>query len=112
MSADAAHRGDQVWIPTYCCQCNSGPDLARVLCVDGVAVKIEGNVDFQNEHPGRGRVCVKAYGLIQKLYNPHRVKAPLKRTNPKKGKDEDPGWVEITWDEALTIVAAKFREVR
>jgi len=31
------------------------------------------------------------------LYNPYRVKVPLMRTNPEKGPDIDPGWVEITW---------------
>ena len=30
-------------------------------------------------------MCVRAYGLIQKTYNPDRVRAPLKRTNPKDG---------------------------
>ncbi|MDP2646806.1 MAG: molybdopterin-dependent oxidoreductase [Desulfobacterales bacterium] len=100
------------WVPTYCFQCNAGPDLARVYCVDGVATKVEGNIDFLDKDPSKARVCVKAYGLIQKLYNPHRIKGPLKRTNPKKGRDEDPGWVEISWDEALDMVAARFRAVR
>ena len=32
---------------------------------------------------------------IMNLYNPYRVKAPMKRTNPEKGLNVDPGWVEI-----------------
>jgi phenylacetyl-CoA:acceptor oxidoreductase len=57
-------------------------------------------------HPGGGKVCVKAFGLIQKTYNPNRVLTPMKRSNPKKGRDEDPGFVPITWDEAFDLIAA------
>ena len=60
----------------------------------------------------RGRVCVKAYGLVQKTYNPDRIQTPMKRTNPVKSRDEDPGFVPITWDEALDLIADKLREVQ
>jgi len=46
------------------------------------------------------------------LYNPYRVKVPLKRTNPEKGPDIDPGWVEITWEEAISIVSERFKKIR
>ncbi|MDP6564862.1 MAG: molybdopterin-dependent oxidoreductase, partial [Alphaproteobacteria bacterium] len=59
-----------------------------------------------------GTPCVKAYGLVQKTYNPNRVKQPMKRTNPKKGRNEDPGFVPISWEEALDTVASKLREIR
>ena len=100
------------WIPTYCNQCNMGPDPIRILVRNGVAVKAEGNPAFSDVHPGHGRACVKVKGLIQKLYNPNRVKAPMKRTNPKKGRDEDPGWVEISWDEALDLFESRLKQVR
>jgi anaerobic selenocysteine-containing dehydrogenase len=56
-------------------------------------------------------MCPRGLSLIQNLYNPYRVKAPLKRTNPKKGLNEDPRWVEISWDEAIATVAGKFKEI-
>jgi phenylacetyl-CoA:acceptor oxidoreductase len=83
-----------------------------VKVVDGVATEIEPNFAAENVHPARGRVCVKALGLVQKTYNPHRVLAPMKRTNPNKGRGEDPGFVAISWDEALELVAQKLRAVR
>lgn len=101
-----------IWIPTICVQCNMGPDPIKVRVVNGEAVEISGNPDLEAHSPSQGKHCVKALGLIQKLYNPHRVKAPMKRTNPNKGPEEDPGWVEINWDEALEMIAAKFIEVR
>jgi hypothetical protein len=82
-------------LPVYCNQCVGGPDLMRVEIEDGVATRIESNYDIANEHPGGGRVCVKAYGLIQKTYNPNRIKQPMKRTNPKKGREHDPGFAPI-----------------
>src|SRR5574337_29407 len=71
-------------IPTYCYQCVNGPDVLKVEVVDGVATKVEPNFDACGVHPADGKICVKPYGLIQKIYNPNRLLTPLKRTNPKK----------------------------
>ncbi|MFN2310321.1 MAG: molybdopterin-dependent oxidoreductase, partial [Gammaproteobacteria bacterium] len=46
------------------------------------------------------------------LYDPDRFKGPMKRTNPKKGRDEDPKFVPITWEEALDTVAARLNRLR
>ena len=107
-----ANQVEKKQVPIYCYQCVSGPDLLKVEVENGVATRIESNWDICSQHPGNGRVCVKAYGVIQKTYNPNRVKQPMKRTNPKKGRDEDPGFVPISWEEAFGIVGAKLREVR
>ena len=98
-------------VPTYCYQCVAGPDLLNVVVEDGVAVKVEPNFGVK-EHPAGGRPCVRAYSLVQKLYNPNRVATPMKRTNPKKGRDEDPRFTPISWDEALDLLAAKLRAIR
>ncbi|MFC1814536.1 molybdopterin-dependent oxidoreductase [Thermodesulfobacteriota bacterium] len=103
------------WVPTICYSCNHGPDLIRVRRLNGVPINVEGNANgpgFVEFTQNRGRICPKPYGYIQKLYNPHRVKAPLKRTNPRKGIGIDPEWVEISWDEALDTVATKLKSVR
>ena len=97
--------GERREVPVYCYQCVAGPDLLKVEVEDGVATRIASNFDIREEHPGGGRVCVKAYGLIQKTYNPDRVRQPMKRTNPRKGRDEDPGFVPIDWEEAYEIIA-------
>ncbi len=99
-------------VPTYCYNCVAGPDFMTVKVRDGVATEIEPNFAAEQVHPARGRVCVKALGLVQKTYNPHRVLQPMKRTNPRKGRHEDPGFVPISWDEALDALATKLRAVR
>ena len=99
-------------VPTYCYQCVAGPDLLTVKVEDGVATEVEPNFCAAAVHPGGGKVCVKAYGLVQKTYNPHRVLTPMKRTNPNKGRGEDPGFMPISWDEAFELVAARLNQVR
>ena len=59
---------------------------------------------------GDGKVCVKGASAVRDLYNPDRLKSPLKRTNPRKGKNEDPGWIKISWDEAFKTVGAAFNK--
>ncbi|NHV97095.1 MAG: molybdopterin-dependent oxidoreductase [Thaumarchaeota archaeon] len=93
------------WKPTACWigkqDCGI---LARV--VDGRVIKLEGNP----LHPrNRGTLCPKGQAQIMALYDPYRVKAPLKRVN-EKGKPGE--WVEISWDEALALVGERIQEVR
>ncbi len=99
-------------IPSYCYNCVAGPDPMRVKVRNGVATQIEPNFDACDAHPGRGRPCVKAYGLVQKTYNPNRILQPMKRTNPNKGMNEDPGFEPISWDEALEMLSDKLTGIR
>ncbi len=109
--AEAAGK-DSEKIVSYCYQCVAGPDLLKVTTQDGVPTMVEPNFSAATIHPAGGKVCVKAFGLIQKTNNPNRILTPMKRTNPKKGRDQDPGFVPISWDEALDIIAEKLNEAR
>ncbi|OIN91821.1 MAG: molybdopterin oxidoreductase [Comamonadaceae bacterium CG1_02_60_18] len=99
-------------VPTYCYQCVAGPDLLTVKVEQGVATEVEPNFCAASVHPGGGKVCVKAYGLVQKTYNPNRMLTPMKRSNPKKGRDQDPGFVPISWDEAFDLITTKLNAIR
>ncbi len=99
-------------VPTYCYQCVAGPDLLNVTVENGVATGVEPNFAAGDIHPADGKVCVKAFGLIQKTYDPNRITTPMKRTNPQKGRDHDPGFVPISWDEALDTIAARISAAR
>ena len=65
----------------------------------------------QNGRATRVR-CPRGHLIPQENYDPDRIKQPLKRTNPQKGRGIDPKWIPITWDEALDIVADKMMELR
>jgi hypothetical protein len=84
----------------------------KVKVRDGVASEILPNFDAEGIHPANGRCCVKAYGTVQKTYNPGRVLTPMKRSNPKKGRNEDPGFVAISWDEALDTICERLQASR
>ena len=73
---------------------------------DGRVIKLEGHPD---EPRTWGALCPKGQAQIASLYDPYRVKAPLKRTNAKG----QPGrWVEISWDQALSEIAEKLNEIK
>lgn len=112
LGKEAQTEKEDAWIPSLCFVCNRGPCAISVHRVKGVAVNVEGSADFKEVAKNRGHVCPKSIGQVQKVYNPYRVKSPLKRTNPKKGVNEDPRFVEITWEEALDTVASKLKELR
>ena len=97
-------------VPTYCYQCVAGPDLLNVKVENGTATEVSPNFSAAEVHPAAGKICVKAYGLVQKTYNPHRITTPMKRTNPKKGQGQDPGFVAISWDEALDTIAGQLKD--
>jgi phenylacetyl-CoA:acceptor oxidoreductase len=107
---------EDIWIPALCeGYCADNPCAVRVHRVDGVAVNIEPNTEgenFQQLSKGHGKLCAKPFGNIQKIYNPHRIKGPLKRTNSEKGIGVDPKWVNISWAEALDTIAEKLKEIR
>ncbi len=72
---------------------------------DGALLFLEG---LPGDICGRGKLCGKGASGAGLLYDPDRLKYPMKRTNPRKGLDEDPGWVRISWAEALDTIAARF----
>jgi anaerobic selenocysteine-containing dehydrogenase len=99
---------EDTWIHTYCKMC-IGPICGLLVHRQNrVVVGIRGDPD----HPAnQGALCPRGNSNIGNLYNPYRVKAPMKRTNPEKGLDIDPKWVEITWDEALDILTQKLGDI-
>ncbi|KCZ73339.1 anaerobic dehydrogenase, typically selenocysteine-containing [Candidatus Methanoperedens nitroreducens] len=99
---------EEKWVATGCVGCVGWCPL-QVRVANGRAVKIRGN---QNSVWTRGKVCPRAHLNLQMLYDPDRIKTPLKRTNPNKGRDQDPGWEAITWEEALSTITLKLRELR
>ena len=96
------------WKPTTCQGCTTWCP-AEVFVQDGRAVKVRGNrYSKQND----GKVCPRGHLSLQQVYDPDRVKVPMKRTNPKKGRGVDPKFVSISWDEALNTIADNMMKLR
>ncbi|MFC1874407.1 molybdopterin-dependent oxidoreductase [Chloroflexota bacterium] len=97
------------WTYTHCggCYCVCG---VKVRVVDGWPVAIEGVPE--SDLGAHGGMCGKGVATIIDYHDPNRVNYPVKRTNPKKGIGEDPGWQRISWEEAMSTIAEKLVEIK
>ena len=92
--------GEATYDNTVCSLCPGNCGLT-VRKINGRPVKIEGRSDYPIN---TGGVCLHGISALQYLYDPSRIKTPLKR--------EKDTFVAISWDEALTLVADKLKEIR
>ncbi len=96
------------WVATTCQGCTQWCAI-QILVQDGRAVRVRGNPLSKTNH---GYVCPRGHMIPAQLYDPDRIKVPMKRTNPQKGRGVDPKFVPITWDEALDTVADRMIALR
>jgi anaerobic selenocysteine-containing dehydrogenase len=96
------------WVSTGCEGCTSWC-AKQVLVEEGRAIKTRPNA-LSKVHGDSG--CPREHLGLQQVYDPDRIKVPMKRTNPQKGRDEDPGFIPISWDEAMETFADKLMELQ
>lgn len=96
------------WIPTTCQGCTQWCPVEQFI-QHGRLLRVRGN---QLCKANNGYACPRALLLPKMVYDPDRIKVPMKRTNPQKGRGVDPKFVPITWDEALDTIADKMLELR
>ena len=94
-------------IRTMCRGCGKMECGVWVTVENGRAIKIEGD---ESSFASSGNSCSKSQASLQACYHPDRLAYPMKRTNPKG--DDDPGWVRISWDEALAEAGTKLNEIK
>ena len=96
--------GPESWVASTCGLCPGGCGVV-VRKIGERAVKLEGNPI----HPvNRGRLCPLGQASLQLLYNPDRLRSPLKRVGDRgSGK-----WQKISWEEAMSLIASKLKELR
>jgi anaerobic selenocysteine-containing dehydrogenase len=90
-------------VPTTCFNCESACGLLAYVDRETLEVrKYEGNP----EHPGsRGRNCAKGPATLNQATDPDRILYPLHRDG-KRGENR---WRRVSWDEALSDIAARIR---
>ncbi len=87
------------WAKAPCRYCGTGCGV-EVGVKDGKVAAVRGD----KESPvNRGLLCVKGYHLPAMLYGKDRLKFPMKR------KADGKGFEKISWDEALDLIADKFK---
>lgn len=72
---------------------------------DGKLEKVEGD---PNCAYNQGRLCLRCLNMKEQIYNPDRLKWPLKRAG-EKGENK---WERISWDEAYDTIYKRVRDIQ
>lgn len=108
------------FVRSVCLMCHSACGIQGKV-VDGRLVKVDGNpyhphgfidtkripytTPVEQANQIRGHNCVKSQAAVQTVYDPYRLRNPLKRVGPRGAGQ----WKEITWKEALDEIAERLR---
>lgn len=107
-SADtpAATAGEECYLSA--CKGNCGSRCPQQVVVrEGKVVRVAAARMEERDDADYRRICVKGYAQPQRLYDPDRVKYPMRRV---EGTERGAGqWERVTWDEALDEIAAKMK---
>lgn len=107
-----------------CCNQCGGQTGITCFVVNGRIVSVRPNnhnpngfsnisSDFFDNIGKEGAVmCPKGNAGIMTLYDPDRLRKPLRRTNPEKGIGIDPKWKEISWEEAYSEITKRLKNLR
>ncbi|MFT0848801.1 DMSO/selenate family reductase complex A subunit [Actinomycetaceae bacterium L2_0104] len=83
----------------------------RLQVKDGTVVRVlPDNTGDDELGSQRVRSCVRGRSIRHRIYNPDRLKKPLKRVaGTKRGGGQ---WEEISWEQALTEITDKMKEIK
>jgi anaerobic selenocysteine-containing dehydrogenase/Fe-S-cluster-containing dehydrogenase component len=98
--------GVAVWYSSSCTECSAGCGI-RVRTREGKAVKVEGNPDSP---VNRGSLCALGQSALQGLYDPDRIRHPLKRklgpTTARLTKEVVPEYEEVSWETVFATIGS------
>jgi anaerobic selenocysteine-containing dehydrogenase len=90
----------EIAIHTFCAFCHANCGIIAYT-TNGKLTRVKADPDFP---ASRGFICPKGAATKQVVYSPERLTHPLRRKNG--------GFQQISWDEALDIVATRLLEIR
>lgn len=91
-------------VKTNCFECHAKCGVLCEVDKDGVLVGVKGNPE---DPRSEGRLCGKGLSAPKILYDPDRLRYPLRRTGERgEGK-----WEQISWDEAIEWIAQKIEGI-
>lgn len=91
--------------PGYCTLCRSRCGTLNLVENDRLIA-----VQPNPEHPTGASMCLKGKAAPELVDSAERLLHPMRRTRPKG--DADPGWVRISWDEALDEIAERMATIK
>src|SRR4030066_420890 len=92
--------GEATWYATTCRECPAGCGLLAKNR-EGRVIKAEGNPLHPVNH---GKLCPRGQASLQGLYNPARIRGPMKKTSPGRF---DP----FPWEQAEKFLSSKLQEI-
>src|SRR4030042_5368716 len=93
-----AKRFNEIWTDCTLCYHSCG---TKITVEEGKAVKVEG----LDAHPlNKGKLCPKGEAALDNIYDPNRLKYPIKRVNNR--------WERLSWDQALSEIAGKLLKLK
>jgi len=93
--------GEPYYIRTTCTECPAACGVS-VRMIDGVPLKLEGTPG----HPvNDGSLCIRGQAAITRLYNPRRIRKPMRRKSTG-------AWEEIDWDQAYGAIIEAVNRAR
>jgi anaerobic selenocysteine-containing dehydrogenase len=112
--------GQEQWHAAHCGECGAGCGIiARIM--EGERVIERGNEKFREriacvkkvegdpaDAISGGRLCARGHAVLQSLYNPDRLRGPLKRTG-QRGKAQ---FAPVSWDAAIKLAAEKLGQAK
>jgi anaerobic selenocysteine-containing dehydrogenase len=102
------YNGLSTYYATTCRECAAGCGLI-VRTMQGRAIKVEGNPN----HPvNLGKTCPRGQTTLQGLYNPNRLKGPIKHTRGEGlyNADFQNSEANLSWDDATQVVADALKD--
>ena len=102
------YNGLSTYYATTCRECAAGCGLI-VRTMQGRALKVEGN---PGNPVNRGKTCARGQTTLEGLYNPNRVRGPVKHKRGEALYNEKYEDVEsnMKWEDAFQIVASALKD--
>ena len=93
-------------VKTNCFECHAKCGVLCEVDANGKLVGVKGNPE---DPRSEGRMCSKGLAAPRILYDPERLRYPLRR---KEGTPRGGGqWERISWDEAIEWLAERVEEI-
>ena len=110
--AEGTPAGDGSTFVWSACTVNCGSRCPlRLQVKDGTVVRVLPDNTGTNELGSQQvRACVRGRSIRHRIYNPDRLKKPMKRkAGTKRGEEQ---WETISWDQALDEITAKMTDIK
>lgn len=95
-------------IPTSCIHNCGGRCLLKAHVKDGVVIRFTTDDSPDTAQFPQARACLKGRAQRLRLYDPNRLKYPMKRL----GKRGEGKFARISWDEAFDTIAAQMQRIK